>query len=180
MRRFIFSGPLEGGDAAVVRALTPARVTCREVVLVETAIPEVAALLATLDTVEEIPEQEPASKAKPKQKKMAKRVYTSGQLVECKICHRQTLSSQICKSGECKTCRMNARRLQKLQGAEKSQLGLSQVEVSRSLGQQQPNDTPYNPLLDKPDYSKEESRQERLARPKVTLKLDSLSGRKVG
>jgi len=183
MRRFIFSGKLESGDAAVVRALTPTRVTCRDVVLVETAIPEVAALLATLDTVEEIPAEVISTaadwKAKIKREKKSKRQSATGPLVECPVCHEMRPAEQMTKAGPCKVCHMRELR------AEKSRQNKSQaIKKSQPAQELQPAEAaPVAPLHSalppKPEHT-QENRQERLARPREKINLAGLSGRKVG
>jgi len=146
---------------------------------VETEDETVAALLRTLPEAKEVfppgtvvgflasPPADHVVVTKPKRER-AKRTYTSGPLVECKACHKQKPAAQMCKTGECKTCRMQGLKQEKL--AEKSQPAKkSQVEKH-----------PETWTNRRPEFGKEEAVSQIRDKPQVQVDLHKLAGRRVG
>jgi hypothetical protein len=175
---------MESSNQKVLEALMLAgRVTCTSTIVVITEYNTVAALLDTLDTAEELdmdghPPADPATVSaaghvvvtKPKREPKAKRQYTSGPLMEYKACHKQKPAAQMCKTGECKTCRirekMQEKMLAKLQEPEKSQ--------DKTVKHPQ---TWTNKRL---EFGKEEAISHIRDKSYVQVDLHKLAGRKIG
>jgi hypothetical protein len=149
---------------------------------VETEDEVVAALLRTLPEAQEVfppgvvvgfLASAPADHVvvtKPKRER-AKRTYTSGPLVQCKACHKQKPAAQMCKTGECKTCRMQGLKREKL--AEKSQPAEQLQVQKRSVH-------PATWTNQKPEFGHEEAVSQIRDKPQVQMDLHKLAGRRVG
>ena len=172
-KRFLFS--MKAGLAAesVLKGLAAAHmITATSCIVVCTDDDAVAALLSKLETSEQIdgiihkalntaraelniPEMRNSLLGK-----QEKRHYKSGPMVECKICHKTKPAAQICKTGECKPCKMQANRLIKSQKSKKSQ------------GQ-------WTSTMPQSDGHHQEHLAELQARPKEKIDLTKLAGRKL-
>lgn len=183
--RFLFSTKMESSNQKMLEALAWAgRVTCTSAIVVTTNLPVIAELLETLDTAEEILDREAQQKpieATPMEvvtapKLKAKRQYKSGPLVECRVCHKQKSAFLMCKTGECKVCRMRGIKVAKSQAVEMSQPANEAVYDALINHPPQPM---HSALPPKSEHT-QENRAEMLARPKENVKLAGLRGRKVG
>jgi hypothetical protein len=166
---------------AVLRGLATAHmITATGYIVVCTGDDHVAALLGTLDTAEELDmdSRKPANPAtdpttdhvvitKPKREAEGKRKYryNGGEKVECPQCHNQVSAMYMLKDGsKCKMCAIKAKRLAKSQEPEKSQPAVYQETWTNK----------------KPEFGRQENRAEKQAKPKETIQLAGLRGRKVG
>ena len=165
--RFLFSTKMQASNMKVLEALALAgRVTCASAIVVTTNLPVIAELLETLDTAEEITVLEPDA---PKPKTKQPHRYNGGEKVECPQCHNQVSAMYMLKDGsKCKMCAIKAKRLAKSQAIEMSQTA------------KEPLSQPMHSALPPKAEHAQENRQEQLARPKETIRLAGLRGRKVG
>jgi hypothetical protein len=172
-KRYLFSTKPGLAAESLLKGLAQAHmITVTTCVVVLTDDDQVAALLDKLETSERIdgitPKVQPTARAElniPELRnsfmvKREKRHYKSGPMVECKVCHKTKPAAQICKTGECKPCKMRANRLIKSQKSEKSQ------------GQ-------WNSGMPKSDGHHQEHLAELQARPKEKIDLTKLAGRKL-
>lgn len=171
MRQFIFSHDMKLEGRAVIEALMAIEwLTMTQVYLVQTDDPKVAELLSGLDTSEEIPARETAA-PEANAKREYKRKQSAGPLVECPVCHVSKVSEQITKAGICKPCRMRELKVAKSQAVEMSQAVPPATEAPI---------TPIHTAIPLESQHRQENRAERLARPKETINLEGLSGRRLG
>jgi hypothetical protein len=170
-----FNFPLKPDFAVqqVLAGLAPTgRVKVKALIQVETEDDVVAALLRTLPGAMEVfppgilvdfiasPPGEPVVVAKPKRDK---RKYRSNVMVECGVCHKMVAKENLCKTGECKPCRMRTKKSGKSQPAEKSQ-----DETHPDTWTNQP-----------PEFGREEHIAGIRDKPKEHIDLSKLSGWKV-
>jgi hypothetical protein len=172
--KFMFSAGMNPLHQKVLTGLLALieKVDYKKVILVETEDPNVAGLLLSLDTAEQIDaaaEQALAAAKdidvrhpiddKPKVRKPRKPY--SGPLVECSKCHTKKAPFHITKTGVCKVCHMRELRAAKSQQSEKSHGG-------------------WGSGMPQSDGHHQENLANIQAKPKEKIKLDKLAGVKVG
>jgi ribosomal protein L24E len=170
-KKFLF--PMKGIPPSVnelLKGLAAAEmVTCYSMIMAVTDSDIVAALLEKLDTAEEIVRvYEPVKPAEPEPSpsvvtKTEKRKYHRPPMpdVECPVCRRPVSPMYMLKDGSmCKMCSMKAKKAA-------AQLPHSEPMLDRWTNQ-------------KPEFGKEEHLADVQARPKEKIKLDNLSGKRLG
>lgn len=171
--RIMFSAGMDPQHQKVLTGLLALtqKATYKKVILVETDDPNVAGLLLSLDTAEELswannPDFTTARAidirhpidSKPKVRKPRKPY--NGPLVECPKCHKQKAPGHMTKTGICKPCHMRELRAAKSQPKEKSP------------GQ-------WNSDMPQSDGHHEDRLADIQAKPKEKINLTKLAGKKI-